>query len=349
MSNQREDEIAILTLTDDHIIGSEIHSASVKETRWSAFRYVILLLFLTLLNLYYSTSFWSTVLNTSDSAWPLIPRIIHVSMEGDKNCRIQNPRWNYRILEKSSYDWKSGAITKTVGSSLEAAYYPGLEHRVELYDLWRYHIVNKMGGVYLDSDVYCLRPIRDWLRIYGFDHYAPFTHMIVGVEGDFSLLQWQFASVAKNPILDAVLDAVHNRINSTTRGHVLNAKENARESIKRVLSRTGPDVWSSAIIGYISEYGEPKGWNPGSTWPRAFNKSKYELIREGQFLNLSRPFSKERIGLVILPYQAWGCYRVRGMRGSCPNVNKGELSNKPHASLHAFAGGWKKEIIKEKG
>lgn len=246
MFNQRDDGIAILTLTDDHIVGSAIHSASVKEPRWSAFRYLILLLlFITLssLNMYYNTSFWLTALDTSDSAWPLIPRIIHVSMEGAKNCRTQNPNWNYRVLEKFVNDKWSGAITKTLGSSLEAAYYPGLEHRVELYDLWRYHIVNKMGGMYLDSDVWCVRPICDWLRIYGFDKYARFTHMIVGVEGDFSFLQWQFASVANNPILDAVLDAVHKRINSTTRiGNALNADKKAFESIKRVLFRTGPDV-----------------------------------------------------------------------------------------------------------
>jgi len=298
---------------------------------------------------YHNDISWSIVPVASDSASPLIPRIIHVSREGADSCRTLNPGWNYRVLEKSVHDWKSGATTKTLGSSVEEAWFPGLEKRVELYDLWRYHIVNNMGGVYLDSDVWCIKPISDWLRMYGFEDYARFTHMIVGVEGDFSLLQWQFASVAENPILDAVLDAVHYKINSTSgksSSRNKNARENARDSIKRVIARTGPHIWSETIMNYISEYGEPKGWYPGTTFPRAFRKSKYELIREGQFLKLSRPFSKESFGLVILPYQAWGCCRVSNT-GVCPNVNKGELSKRPHASLHEFRGGWKEEIIKD--
>jgi len=102
---------------------------------------------------YHNSIFWSIVPVASDSASPLIPRIIHVSREGADSCRTLNPGWNYRVLEKSVHDWKSGATTKTLGSSVEEAWFPGLEKRVELYDLWRYHIVNNMGGVYLDSDV----------------------------------------------------------------------------------------------------------------------------------------------------------------------------------------------------
>jgi len=277
--------------------------------------------------------------------WTTIPNIIHVSRMGSESCKSKNPGWEYHILDEKD---ERNLLNET---KIELA---NLKRKVEFYDIWRYWEVNRSGGFYFDSDVDCLEPIQYRESFFDGNLSAnQMVDMIIGVEfgvnvfNSVQFLQWQFASTPNNPILQEVLIEIKKRLRDGV--DLLNEKDAdpVQFSRRETLLRTGPAVWSTVILAYIAKYGSPQGVVEvgGKQHPVAL-RSPHELAHVGQFLQLSRPGKDEKLGLLILPYVAWGCRSVRKWWFwtdlQCPNqADNSSESRFRHLSLHRFDGSWK--------
>lgn len=95
----------------------------------------------------------------------MIPKILHFIWIGDDSKKpmdcIQtwidkNPEYEVRV-------WGNGAISrdwqnfKQLYEMLDKKDYAGVA------DVMRYEILHKVGGVYIDADSICLKPLEDWL------------------------------------------------------------------------------------------------------------------------------------------------------------------------------------------
>lgn len=114
----------------------------------------------------------------------------------------KNPEYDYQLFDdfdvaryiKDHY----GAREK---AALEAA--PSGAHRA---DLWRYLVIAREGGVYVDMDATCDAPISRWVRIDD-------DTLVVSLNGAprFDVSQWAFAAPAGHPVVrEAANLAVEN-------------------------------------------------------------------------------------------------------------------------------------------
>jgi mannosyltransferase OCH1-like enzyme len=94
-----------------------------------------------------------------------IPKIIHIIWVGDEsirpdNCiatwRELNPTWDVRIWgnqELAEFGWVNSAhMTEMYGSELNG-----------VADLMRWEILYHIGGLVVDADSICVRPLDDWM------------------------------------------------------------------------------------------------------------------------------------------------------------------------------------------
>ena len=123
--------------------------------------------------------------------------------------------------------------------------------------MWRYVIVNFLGGVYSDMDTLCLKPISRWTA--GFKDVS----MIIGLEvdacdpnslggrcvktgntnGQVQIVQWTFAAAPHHTILDKVIQ----RIEANTGEYPETGKQ------KGVMDWTGPALFTDVIMEYFDE------------------------------------------------------------------------------------------------
>ena len=182
--------------------------------------------------------------------------------------------------------------------------------------MWRYIVVNHLGGVYSDMDTQCLKPITQWTA--GFQNVS----MIIGLEVDacdatslngrciaqwerkwprkIQVTQWTFAAAPHHPILERVI----KRIEAATAEYLETGHE------KRVMDWTGPGVFTDTIMEYFEE--------------------KYGVKPE-KFSGMRKPVAVGDV--LVLPLTAFS-----------PDV--GHMGSKPasHPSSlvkHQFAGTWK--------
>ena len=95
-----------------------------------------------------------------------IPRILHAIWIGDESrrpdrClnswRDMHPGWEFRLWGNAEYRgrrWKSHA---------QMEIFHALGRWEGIADLMRYEILQEHGGVYVDADSICVRPLDDWL------------------------------------------------------------------------------------------------------------------------------------------------------------------------------------------
>lgn len=94
-----------------------------------------------------------------------IPKILHIIWVGDEsirpdNCiatwRELNPTWDVRIWgnqELAEFGWVNSAhMTEMYGSELNG-----------VADLMRWEILYHIGGLVVDADSICVRPLEDWM------------------------------------------------------------------------------------------------------------------------------------------------------------------------------------------
>lgn len=85
--------------------------------------------------------------------------------------------------------------------------YKSLPFGVMRADVWRVAVVYVYGGVYVDTDCRCIKPINEWLK--------PEDSLIVGEEMDNGdLFNCMFASIPKHPALLSVLNRFVELYNS---------------------------------------------------------------------------------------------------------------------------------------
>ena len=156
------------------------------------------------------------------------------------------------------------------------------EHRPDLYalfpnmsmveriDVFRYAALDKFGGVWTDVDVQCVQPVSKWHEPWADDIKAMGAiqrfDFVIGIEftdpriaknplghsTSLQLVQWTFASRAHSPLLDHVMDNVAHAVMTIPR---MNGDEDA------VLERTGPKVFTSAVLEFFGKHGSPSGVN----------------------------------------------------------------------------------------
>ncbi|KAL1524809.1 hypothetical protein AB1Y20_019689 [Prymnesium parvum] len=189
--------------------------------------------------------------------------------------------------------------------------YRSLQTGVERADFVRYLAIHRYGGVYADDDVVPIMPIGRWLPTFGW-RTTPRNALVVGVERARPplLAQFVFASVPRHPLLWAVAEEVHARVQRLTAAHRFS-----------VLERTGPLAWTSAILRFIDSHAAP----------RDENRSVVDET-QGRLIQLEK--DGQQWSLLVLPYRAFGVNRA----------HQTQLRKEPstqHLVHHQFLGSWK--------
>ena len=102
-------------------------------------------------------------------------------------------------------------------------------------DMWRYLVVHRYGGMYVDADVECLVPVSEWEL--DWDRYDVF----IDFENDVHFCQWIFLAKPNHPLFGLVLDMIKRKAKTGidfTDEHFVH-------------SHTGPCIWTDAIISYV--------------------------------------------------------------------------------------------------
>jgi hypothetical protein len=95
-----------------------------------------------------------------------IPKILHVIWVGDETrrpdsavqtWRDQHPDWRFMLWGNAELD------TRAWRSKRQIDIYRGAGRWEGVADLMRYEILYEHGGVYVDADSVCVRPLDDWL------------------------------------------------------------------------------------------------------------------------------------------------------------------------------------------
>eukprot|EP00877_Chromochloris_zofingiensis_P006738 jgi/Chrzof1/2317/Cz11g10230.t1 len=133
--------------------------------------------------------------------------------------------------------------------------FTGLKSNVERADVWRYLVLHRVGGVYADSDVQCLKPIDTWNSHAGHD-----AQMLVGVENSNhgqlgSLNQFVIAAMPCHPMLGAMPLVVLNNIASEHFHGIRPHRGEGRDTA--IVARTGPGAFTEALHLYSTHIGVP--------------------------------------------------------------------------------------------
>lgn len=197
-----------------------------------------------------------------------IPKIIWQTMKSNQVPAIlkeyadtwieKNPEYEYRFFDDNDI---IEFISSHFPTYLEA--YLKIKYGASKADLWRYLIMYKYGGVYVDMDCRCINPLRQWI-----DPGARYVTQL-GINKDFC--QWLIISVAENPIfLKAAQKSLQNAENDifqaeyhgfeVSEGHLsIRLKEPLNKVNDKVFGLAGTAVLQEAAEaclreGLLSEY-----------------------------------------------------------------------------------------------
>ncbi|WP_136799904.1 glycosyltransferase family 32 protein [Desulfosediminicola ganghwensis] len=194
-----------------------------------------------------------------------IPRIIHQVYSNDNlpikisdnigHLRELNPQWEYRFYN----DLKMGSYIKSHFPGL-ITYYNRIApaYGAARADFFRYLVMYREGGVYLDIKSSGSKPFSDVLRdddIFYLSHWPNglgqtyegwgIHNELSSAKGEFQ--QWFIAGVSGHPFLHCVITAICNNIDSY---------DKYRDQVGRaaVLNVTGPIAYTKAILPVINQY-----------------------------------------------------------------------------------------------
>lgn len=235
--------------------------------------------------------------------------------------------------------FNDSAVETLVLKYLPRAAFDSLSN-VEKIDVFRYAVIYERGGVYTDTDVFCRCPIAAWTMPFVFGESIESLDFVIGLEFatpqlvaagkpgtnvPLQFLQWTFVSSPQNPLLHFVLRRVTTAISAIP----------FVADDKATLERTGPKVFSRAILDFIGEFGSTPGmFDYGNhKYPLALIPAN-ELEQSGQVLELKgiyrgKPF--ELRGLV-LPVRAFGFHSEH------VEVHRYQ---EDHLVEHRFLGSWR--------
>lgn len=157
-----------------------------------------------------------------------------------KNCtetwQQNNPDFNYIYMsEIECHRWLSENYDPAYAKAYEL-----LKHKAMKGDLWRYSIVNKLGGIYMDIDTVCRKPISEVI-----DYDSNFVTSIE-LEKNSMFTQWGFGGQAGNSILTNLTNYIlENVIDWPANKDKLNT------------DLTGPVSFQKAVVSVLGSDADP--------------------------------------------------------------------------------------------
>jgi hypothetical protein len=253
------------------------------------------------------------------------------SKEFRSHCRNLNPR--YELITYDD-DMSRQFVSEHYPEWLEL--YDGLEIPVMQADMWRYLILHKYGGVYLDGDVDCKRPIDAWGDVFyvqiGTNHTA--IGAMVGIEyrralrssvtggkaypDKFQVAQWTMAGQPGHYIYYRTVELINK-----TMAHIRAGGTPPGDAVYI----TGPVQFSHAVVDYMLQQGRIKPSQIGTNPP-----DNHDILIDDPSMTIT---TDELIGSLSLLHEDAFCYRGR---------NTGPANDENHPSVYArhwYSGSWK--------
>lgn len=146
---------------------------------------------------------------------PIIPKVIHFIWLGDermpKNYEYYveiwkkfHPNWQIKI-------WHEEDFKKENFSNYDL--YSKAETYAERADIMRYEILNRYGGLYVDTDIECFANFDEFHHKY--DFYVNLEPPVI-TKGNIQIVNSMIGSVPNHPILVSALDKIRNEWNNNS-------------------------------------------------------------------------------------------------------------------------------------
>ncbi|CEM30654.1 unnamed protein product [Vitrella brassicaformis CCMP3155] len=194
----------------------------------------------------------ATIASSSSSNGTTIPRQVFLTVK-DKNtmkkwqrenlarCKRVNPGWNFNVYDDSGMD---EYVTEGFPELLDV--WGFFKNVIEKKDFWSYLIVYDRGGLFMDSDIHCRRPLDELLSDSN-------TRGLIGVEkadgGKLEFAQWSYAFAPRHAIPLTTLMRIKHKVEEI---------KAAGASDTSAVFLTGPITWTDAILEYMYLFGMGK-------------------------------------------------------------------------------------------
>lgn len=173
-----------------------------------------------------------------------LPKIIHMTGRG-------SPNKEFRSWKEKNPEWDARWYSDDDVNQYVIQHYPEYlttwqkMSKIAKFDFWRILVVYKEGGLYVDSDVTCNRPISDW-DIQPTDKFVSGTECWGCNDIELQLIQFAFMAVPEHPVLKYA--AVHIATNAWRRPSYAHHYEN---SMKNVFHSSGPGALTHGLLQYL--------------------------------------------------------------------------------------------------
>jgi mannosyltransferase OCH1-like enzyme len=185
-------------------------------------------------------------------------------------------------------------------------------------DIFRYEIIYRYGGLYVDTDFQCVRSFNDFLHLNFFSGGGP-----AKVPHTFNGL---FGAKPYHPILKTIID-------------VLSKTKLAKEDdFTQIMKLTGPDFFSKVVLDHISKYEKIVVFPENFFYPFPMELRFDKAVRDVTDLSVSLSYVKENTYAVHLWHTAW--QEDRAVRTNvAPVKQKNKWFLKVPKILHVYWGG----------
>lgn len=206
---------------DPHMVGKILNKKLRKDPKWQR----------------YQALYEKHILNGKPQEEVRIPKIIHQIWLGgplpekyktiQKSWKQHHPDWEYRLWtdeDAKTFKMQNRALFESAVNWGEKA------------DIFRYEILYQIGGLYVDTDFECLRPM-DLLH-----HLTDFYIGMDTVERKFQsprLLNGLIASIPNHPILKECLSSMSG--------------SGARDNFDLIQARTGPGLITRVFMNHAKD------------------------------------------------------------------------------------------------
>lgn len=148
-----------------------------------------------------------------------------------ERTKALNPAYEYALYDDADMD---AFVNREYGGPIAAAYNK-LNIAVAKADFWRYLVLYKYGGVYLDMDSHFIKPLDELIR--------PDDEAILTFENNHHgfLVQWGLIFRPTHPILKRTIERIVSNIETNRHPNNIHAM-------------TGPQVFTEAFYDELSRY-----------------------------------------------------------------------------------------------
>lgn len=171
------------------------------------------------------------------------------------HCEKINPKYKTRFYDNEA---SRNFVSENFPQFLTL--YDDLDENVMRADLWRYLVLHRYGGVYLDFDVECKRPIDEWGESQGLFlknstgrlgamvgiEYRRQTRTVQGYPDRLQFAQWTMASQPGHEIFYRTVELINETISLIRAGHPPPGD---------AVYITGPVMFSRAVVEYMLKEG----------------------------------------------------------------------------------------------